>query len=61
MDDIWLRIAVPSNGSWTAEMPWPEDAGWAAGETHRIHLLTGLLGVNDIARNPVITVTLVEP
>jgi len=61
MDDIWLRITASSDGSWSANLPYPDDAGWAAGESHRVHLLTGLLGVNDIARNPVITVTLVAP
>lgn len=60
MDDIWLRITAANDGSWTAEMPWPEDAGWTVGETHRVHFLTGLLGVNDPARNPVITLTIVD-
>jgi len=60
LDDVWLEIGAAADGSWSAELPFPENAGWAVDEVHSVHLLTGLLGVNDKARNPVIRVTLVE-
>lgn len=60
MDDLWARIYADAQGNWSVELPYPEDAGWAAGETHRIHFLTGLLGDDDKVRNPVLTVTIVE-
>lgn len=60
MDDLWARVFAGADGGWSVDLPYPADAGWAAGETHRIHFLTGLLGDNDKVRNPVLTVTIVE-
>lgn len=60
IDDIWARITADRSGAFTAELPYPEDADWNAGEEHTIHLLTGALGNNDKVRNPTLRVTLVE-
>lgn len=49
-DEIWMRIEAAPDGSWSAGLPFPEGAGWAAGEVHRVHFLTGSLGRNDRAR-----------
>ncbi len=59
-DEIWLRITANPDGSWSADLPFPADAGWTAGETHKVHLLTGSLGQNDTARGAAIDVELVE-
>lgn len=60
MDDIWARITADGSGTFSAQLPYPEDAGWSAGEQHTIHLLTGALGDNDKVRNPTLRITLVE-
>ncbi len=57
MDDLWARIQVPSSGTFSVELPYPDDAGWEIGSTHTIHLLTGSLGDNDKVRNPTLRVT----
>lgn len=60
IDDIWARISADRSGAFAAVLPYPEDAGWSAGEEHTIHLLTGALGDNDKVRNPTLRLTLVE-
>src|SRR5690606_6394398 len=32
MDDIWARITADRSGAFSAELPFPADAGWSAGE-----------------------------
>lgn len=59
-DEIWLRIQAERDGSWSAELPFPSDAGWAVGEVHKVHLLSGSLGHQDKARGPVVDVLIVE-
>lgn len=59
MDDIWARITADGSGAFSAELPYPADAGWSVGEEHTIHLLTGAMGDNDKVRNPTLRVTLV--
>jgi hypothetical protein len=59
VDDLWMRIVVPNSGEFAVELPFPADAGWEAGETHTVHLLTGMLGDNDKVRNPTLRVTVV--
>lgn len=60
IDDLWARIAASNDGAFTIDLPFPDDAGWTAGEQHTIHLLTGALGDNDKVRNPTLRLTLVE-
>lgn len=59
IDDLWLRITADRSGTFAVDLPYPEDAGWSAGEEHTIHLLTGALGDNDKVRNPTLRLTLV--
>jgi len=59
-DEIWLRITAKTDGSWSAELPFPPDAGWKAGETHLVHFLSGSLGRQDKARGPAVEVTIIE-
>lgn len=56
IDDLWLRITAGNDGAFEVQLPYPEDAGWEAGESHTIHLLTGSLGNNDKVRNPTLRV-----
>lgn len=58
-DEIWLRIVAAPDGSWSAELPFPPEAGWQAGETHKVHFLSGSLGQNDKARGPAVDVLIV--
>lgn len=60
LDGVWLVITADRDGNWVAELPFPENAGWADGETHAVHLLTGMLVNDDNIRNPTIRVTTVE-
>jgi len=58
MDELWARIVVPDAGAFAVDLPFPRDAGWAEGETHTVHLLSGSLGDDDRARGPVLRLTI---
>lgn len=60
LDDLWARITASSTGSFAVKLPFPAHAGWEAGQTHTIHLLTGMLGDDDKVRNPTLRITIVE-
>jgi hypothetical protein len=58
-DEVWAVIEAGADGSWSFSLPFPEAANWAAGETHKVHLLSGSLGVNDRARGVAVDVAIV--
>lgn len=58
-DEVWAVIEADATGAWTYELPFPETANWAVGETHKLHLLSGSLGTNDVARGIAIDVTII--
>lgn len=57
-DEIWAVIEAEADGSWSFSLPFPDSANWAAGETHKVHLLSGSLGTNDRARGVAVDVTI---
>ncbi|MGD9738998.1 MAG: hypothetical protein AB7O56_06170 [Bauldia sp.] len=58
-DEVWAVIEAGADGSWSFGLPFPGSANWSAGETHKVHLLSGSLGTNDRARGVAVDVSIV--
>lgn len=60
-DEIWAVIVAAADGTWSAELPFPAEAGWAPGSVQMVHLLTGSLGINDKVRSVTLEITIIAP